>query len=230
MVLIGWFNRAIGCAGSLSNVTVLASLFMAAGCSSLPEFSSIEKRLALHGSSPLRIVGSDGLLMGDIRARIESQLLKDASASQRHLQIMQAASESPLVVGNSASILIDGPKAYDAIFKAISAAQHHIHIESFIFEELEFNQTLSELLIQKRSQGVAVRILYDSYGSKATPLAFFTKLREAQIEVCEFNPINPFRARASWLLNHRDHRKIVVVDGAVAFTGGINFQIGRAHV
>ena len=162
--------------------------------------------------------------MGDFRTRIENQVLKDSNATQRHLQIMQAASESPLVLGNTAAILIDGPKAYDAIFKAIESAKHHIHIESFIFEELEFTQTLSDLLIKKRAQGVAIRILYDSYGSKETPSSFFEKLQKHQILVCEFNPINPLRARGGWVLNHRDHRKIVVVDGLAAFTGGINFH------
>ena len=204
------------------------------GCSSLPDFSKLEQHLKLREAGPVQIIGSDGLLMGDFRTRIENQLLKDSNATQRHLQIMQAASESPLVLGNTAAILIDGPKAYDAIFKAIESAKHHIHIESFIFEELEFTQTLSDLLIKKRAQGVAIRILYDSYGSKETPSSFFEKLRKHQILVCEFNPINPLRARVGWVLNHRDHRKIVVVDGLAAFTGGINFhqvyQIGRAHV
>ena len=194
------------------------------GCSSLPEFSQLEQRLKLRETRSIQIIGSDGLLMGDLRTRIENQLIKDSSATQRHLEIMQAASESPLVLGNSATILIDGPKAYKAIFRAIESANHHIHIESFIFEELEFEQTLSALLIKKRAEGVDIRILYDSYGSKETPSAFFAKLRKDRILVCEFNPINPLRARAGWVLNHRDHRKIVVVDGRVAFTGGINFH------
>lgn len=204
--------------------SLATSVFLVTGCSSLPEFSNLEQRLRLRDTVPLEIVGKDGLLMGDVRARVEKQLLQGSSSSQRHLQIMQAASESPIVVGNTASILLDGPKAYDAIFTAILLAKHHIHIESFIFEELEFHQILSDLLIKKRAQGVAIRILYDSYGSKETPTEFFAKLREAKIEVCEFNPVNPFRARVGWALNHRDHRKIVVVDGLTAFTGGINFH------
>ena len=209
---------------ALAGFGLLGYAVLLTGCSSLPEFSQLEQRLKTRASNPIQIVGSDGLLMGEFRTRIENQLIKNTDLTQRHLQIMQAAGESPLVLGNSASILIDGPQAYAAIFEAIALAKHHIHIESFIFEELEFSQTLSDLLIKKRSEGVIVRILYDSFGSKETPLAFFNRLRDNQIAVCEFNPINPLRARNGWMLNHRDHRKIVVVDGVAAFTGGINFH------
>jgi cardiolipin synthase len=70
---------------------------------------------------------------------------------------------------------------------------------------------------------VEVSVLYDSVGSFATPAEFLERLRAAGIRACEFNPVNPFVARM-WRLNHRDHRKIVVVDGRVGFTGGINFH------
>jgi cardiolipin synthase len=73
-------------------------------------------------------------------------------------------------------------------------------------------------LIAKRQEGVAVNVIYDSYGSSATPADFFKRLRIAGINVVEFNPVNPIT------LSSRDHRKILVVDGATAIVGGINLS------
>ncbi len=196
-----------------------------AGCGMLPSYRDAEREALGRPSRPLTIVGPDGALMTEHRAMIEQRLrsMGEDGLLARHLHILEAVSAAPLVVGNATDILIDGPQAYDAILKAIDEARDHVHIESFIFEELDFGRRLSDLLIAKERSGVAVSILYDSVGSLSTPRAFFDRLREAGIRVCEFNPVNPLRARM-WRLNHRDHRKIVVVDGNMAFTGGINFH------
>ncbi len=195
------------------------------GCGMLPSYRDAEREALSRPSRALTIVGPEGELMTGHRAMIEQRLrsMGEEGLLARHLHIMEAVSAAPLVIGNATDILIDGPQAYDAILKAIDEARDHIHIESFIFEELDFGRRLSDLLIAKERSGVAVSILYDSVGSISTPRAFFDRLREAGVRVCEFNPVNPLRARM-WRLNHRDHRKIVVVDGDMAFTGGINFH------
>ena len=82
---------------------------------------------------------------------------------------------------------------------------------------------LSELLARKAREGVKVRVIYDSVGSRNTSSTFFASLEAGGVALCEFNPINPLRARLLFI-NNRDHRKILVVDGKVAFTGGINFD------
>ena len=71
---------------------------------------------------------------------------------------------------------------------------------------------------------VQVNVIYDSIGAVSTPKAFFERLTAGGIAVLEFNPINPLMARTEWLLNNRDHRKLLVVDGRVAFIGGINIS------
>jgi cardiolipin synthase len=159
------------------------------------------------------------------RAAIDAQLEAQGEhvVFGPHLRVVESINQAPLVPGNATRVLVDGPEAYAAIFAAIGAARDHIHIESFIFEELEFGQRLSDLLIAKQRAGVEVRILYDSIGSLSTPSAFFERLREHGICACEFNPVNPLRARLL-RVNHRDHRKIVIADGTIAFTGGINFH------
>lgn len=126
-----------------------------------------------------------------------------------------------LVSGNSAQLLVDGPQTYAAMLAAIAAARHHIHLETYI---LEPRPAFDVLLAAKRRQGVEVAILYDSVGSLGTAADYFEDLGDAGIAVCEFNPINPLKAAARWRLNRRDHRKLLEIDGTVAFTGGINIS------
>ncbi len=197
-----------------------------AGCGSLPRLEDVEDAAAARPATPLVIVGPDGLLGPEQRALIEQHLRSGRSDALlgKQLEVMQAVTTSPLVAGNATKILVDGPEAYTAILAAIEGARDHVHIESFIFEDLEVGRRLGDLLVAKQAAGVAVSVLYDSFGSKATPQAFFDRLRDAGVRTCEFNPLNPLRAMVAWRLNHRDHRKIVVVDGTAAFTGGINFH------
>ena len=108
----------------------------------------------------------------------------------------------------------------------------------FIFEDDEVGKRFSDLLIRKSAEGVQVNLIYDSFGSMNTPVAFFQRLRDAGVLVLEFNPVNPVKVLEGkdWSLIHRDHRKILVVDGATAFTGGVNISdvysgssVGRSH-
>ena len=178
-----------------------------------------------------RVVDRDGALMREHRTRIEADLATMATTAQdsflaRHGRILETINGMPARAGNRSRILLDGPQAWEAMFAAMQAARDHIHIESFIFEDLDFGTRLSELLIARQKAGVDVRVIYDSAGSLATAPALFEHLRANGVALCEFNPLNPLRLRLAsmWRLNHRDHRKIVIVDGRVAYTGGINFH------
>lgn len=133
-------------------------------------------------------------------------------------------SSMPLTTGNRVSVLIDGPNTYSAIESDLKAARHHIHLETFIYGADEIGRRFGELLAQKRKEGVAVRVLYDSIGSMDTPKDFFEQLRQQGVEVREFRPMNPVKNPKIWEIQNRDHRKIVVIDGKVGFTGGINID------
>jgi cardiolipin synthase A/B len=133
-------------------------------------------------------------------------------------------SSSPLMTGNRVGALIDGPQTYASIESDLKLARHHIHIETFIFGADDIGRRFGNLLAQKRAEGVEVRILYDSIGSMETPKSFFDELRAQGIEVREFRPINPVKNPRIWDMQNRDHRKIIVVDGNVGFTGGINID------
>lgn len=124
---------------------------------------------------------------------------------------------------NSVTLLMNGHEKFDDMFKAIRQARHHIHLEYFNFRNDSIASALFELLKQKAAEGVAVRALFDGFGNDSNnrPLKkkHLNPLREAGIEIYEFDPI-----RFPWV-NHvfsRDHRKIVVIDGAIAYTGGMN--------
>jgi len=137
---------------------------------------------------------------------------------------LQNVSGRPLVAGNKVTLLIDGPATYGAMLKAIREAKHNINIETFIFEDDEVGRLFAEEFLKKQAEGVQVNIIYDSVGSKNTPLAFFERLRESGINVLAFNPVNPLPVVGQLHLTQRDHRKILVVDGSIAFTGGVNIS------
>jgi cardiolipin synthase len=151
--------------------------------------------------------------------------LGDTDPLQRHFGMQQKLDGESLVFGNQTQLLQDGGQAFPAMFQAIRQAKDHINLEYFIFEDVAWDgQQLSDLLIDKQSHGVAVNIIYDAYGSQATPGALFDELRRAGVKVVEFNPFNPLAALAGHSPNDRDHRKIMVVDGRIGFTGGINLS------
>lgn len=150
----------------------------------------------------------------------------DSSVSDREvtdlLDAIRQEARAPITTGNAVRALIDGPQTLDAIGTAIEAAQHHIHLETYIFADDEVGREIAAQLVARRMAGVEVRILYDAIGSVSTPGQFFDDLRAMGIEVLEFRPINAENTLLPWKLNNRDHRKIIVVDGAIGFTGGIN--------
>lgn len=130
-----------------------------------------------------------------------------------------APPENPFVGGNQARLLVDGPQTHRAMFEAIAAARDHVNIETYILDGGDLGQKLRALLAEKVKRGVKVHVMYDAVGSIGTSKAYFQSLRDAGVAVCEFNPVQRVET-----VNHRNHRKITVVDGRVAFTGGINIS------
>ncbi|HKY01166.1 MAG TPA: phospholipase D-like domain-containing protein [Burkholderiales bacterium] len=183
---------------------------------------------AAAAQSPSELVIRDGerRLSGEEARRVYAQLAKegDTDLLSNHLRSALGTEGSPLVLGNSAKLLIDGPATHGAMFKAIEAARDHINLQSYILADDETGVRLRDILVRKRAQGVIVNVLYDSVGSMDTAKEYFQGLRDAGIATCEFNPVNPAKAKGDWRINSRNHRKILVVDGRVAFTGGINIS------
>ncbi len=124
---------------------------------------------------------------------------------------------------NSVALLMNGYEKFDDMFEAIRQARHHVHLEYFNFRNDSIASCLFDILKLKVKEGVKVRALFDGFGNDSNnrPLKkkHLVALREAGVEIYEFDPI-----RFPWV-NHvfcRDHRKIVVIDGTIAYTGGMN--------
>ena len=132
--------------------------------------------------------------------------------------------EQALIPGNKVSLLFDGPQTMDAMMASMASARTSINLETYIFDQDELGLKFADLLIAKQREGVRVNVIYDCAGTAGTPEAFFTRMRQAGIQLCPFHPLNPLKRVGRWKINHRDHRKILVVDGLVAFTGGANIS------
>ena len=144
---------------------------------------------------------------------------------ERHITVVESVTESPLTKGNKVTLLADGPGCLCRHVQSHTEnAKDHINLESYIIEDDEIGRKFADLLLQKQAEGVQVNVIYDSVGSMNTPASFFQRLRDGGIQVVGFNAINPLKAGGKWGLTHRDHRKILIVDGKVAIIGGINIS------
>ena len=119
------------------------------------------------------------------------------------------------------TLLEDGQATYPAMLAVIRSAKHHVHLETYIFDDDEVGRMFAAALVQRAKAGVKVRLVYDAFGSSKTPREFFERLAAGGVEVHAFNPVTPDRIL---MFNHRDHRKLTIVDGHVAFLGGINIS------
>ncbi len=127
---------------------------------------------------------------------------------------------SPLTANNSVKILVNGENKFPEVLKALKEAKNHIHLEYYIYEDDEIGREIEQVLIQKAKEGVAVRFIYDDFGSRSIRRTLARRLNENGVKAFPFLRIY-FIALAN-RLNYRNHRKIIVIDGKTAFVGGIN--------
>jgi len=204
------------------SVTVLS---LGGGCATLPKVSDAIDNASTQ--EPPQIQSSKGMLSPE-KSKVVMERLKQSVAPtdmlERYSAVIESVSGSPLTSGNKVTLLIDGAATYSAMFKAMENAKDHINMETYIIEDDETGRRFSDLLLKKQAEGVQVNLIYDSRGSFSTPAPFFQRLRDAGIQVIAFNPVNPLKARKSWRVAHPDHRKILIIDGKIAFTGGVNIS------
>lgn len=126
----------------------------------------------------------------------------------------------PFTSGNELELLIDGKKTFDSIFEAIREAEDYVCVNFYIVKNDRIGTRFQELLIKKARQGVRVWLLFDELGSHKLPRRYLRKLRDAGVQCSSFGTNRTWISRLQ--LNFRNHRKMVVVDGTVAFVGGLN--------
>ena len=208
--------------------SLLLFLLIVAGCATLPNVSETISEAPANGGPPQIESAKGPLSFKQSKALMNrlKQSVKGTDMLERYNTVIESVSQSPLTKGNRVTLLVNGPATYAAMFDAVRNARDHINIETFTMEDIEDERgnKFADLLLQKQQEGVQVNLIYDSVGSHTTPAAFFQRLRDGGIAVVEFNPVNPFKARGKWRLAKLDHRKIMIVDGHVAFTGGVNIS------
>lgn len=153
-----------------------------------------------------------------------SNQTEDPEAFDELLSIIGSLSDAPLYKDNHTDLLVDGPATYESMLVAIEGAQQFIHLETYIFADDAVGEKFARMLIHKQQSGVPVRIIYDSVGSMDSSPEFFDTMSEAGIGLIEFHKLNPVVGGNPFDANVRDHRKLLIVDGKIAFTGGVNFS------
>jgi cardiolipin synthase len=216
-----------------TETTIIIGALLTIGTALFSSCGAIPDANALLHANPLYVVdskfiGPEGPLTTRharlIIARLKEHQKIPSDILERHLAFEQAISGVPLVLGNKVTLLKNGAATYDAMLAAIRSAHNSVNIEMFEFSSGPIGQMFGDALIERQMHGVQVNLIYDSFGSIGTPNSFFDHLRQNGIAVLQYRPLNPFKAKLTWSLTHRSHRKMLIIDGSVAFVGGINIS------
>ncbi|MBZ2207005.1 cardiolipin synthase [Massilia soli] len=211
--------------------TSLAALVLGgsmAACASLPDSSEFNQTPVAKANPT--VATPKGRLQGKQAAALLKRRWATAAPDLKELAVLEeAATGVPLIAGNKVTLLFDGPATMRAMMEAAKGARNTINLETYIFDQDEIGLQFADILIEKQKQGVTVNVLYDSVGTIGTPKEFFDRMRAAGISLIAFNPVNPAKRLGKWELNNRDHRKVMIVDGRVAFTGGLNISSTYAN-
>ena len=154
----------------------------------------------------------------------QKSLLENTSAPKyrKLMTLIESVSGFPPTDQNAVTLLQDGQLTFHNIFKAMEMAEDYIYLQYYIFEEGELTTKLLWLLEKKVQEGVKVKLIYDGVGSYTLSNSYIKKLKKIGVEIYPFLPFRFGRFLSS--LNYRNHRKITVIDGKIAFSGGINIS------
>lgn len=156
--------------------------------------------------------------------KLEQSKLDGVTEADRELVMLGYNFGAYPCAGNDIKIYTDGKEKIEDLKKDLMAAKHTINIEYYIFAKDKVGREIMDILCKKARQGVDVKLIYDSIGSRKTPRRFFKKLKKAGGKVCEFFPPLFHIRLINLKLNYRNHRKIVVIDGKYGWTGGVNIR------
>ncbi|WP_298062420.1 cardiolipin synthase [uncultured Rikenella sp.] len=158
---------------------------------------------------------------------IDSFSNPEVTSNRQIITLLLNNNKSLLTTNNRLEVLNDGRQTFSSLINALKQAEFFIHLEYYIFENDMLGGQIAEILKEKASAGVEVRFIYDDVGSWNLKRSFIKSLREAGVQVHCFMPVV-----FPWLtskINYRNHRKIVVIDGKVGFTGGLNVADRYLH-
>jgi cardiolipin synthase A/B len=148
-------------------------------------------------------------------------LVPSARPADLALLLRYVEDERELITGNSVKLLRNGVETFPAWLSAIADARERISLEMYIFKDDAIGRRFADALIAAARRGVYVRVLYDFVGCRDTPATFFQRMRAGGVHTIAYHKYRFWRPRF-WTLIRRNHRKTLVCDGRVAFTGGLN--------
>ena len=190
--------------------------------------------LPIAGWVIYRLIGPLRLERRKLRRRLTRKLVEEATAAlweiehcapmhhrEQIARVAIAAGEAPPLRASALELYTEGQAKYRAVAEAIEAARHHVHLEYYIWENDHIGRRLRDQLAARAQAGIEVRLLVDDTGSIGARRRFFDPLVAAGAQVARFNPVSLLEIRRR-RADFRSHRKIIVCDGKVGFTGGIN--------
>jgi cardiolipin synthase len=223
------WRHMIAAARALLVPAAAIAFALASGCSSLPDVHRLVLDFRQFGKSPA-VVGTEGVLTQEKKEEVFSTLLDgraSADTIEENLGVSEIVGGAPVFWGNRATLLIDGNATYTHMLKAIEDARDHVNLEIYVIEDDDVGRSFADLLLKKRAEGVTINLIYDALGCRRTPGSFFDRLREGGVNTVAFNPVAIGKLWGPNAFYHRTHRKLLIVDGMFAFTGGVN--IGSAY-
>ncbi|HVM67666.1 MAG TPA: phospholipase D-like domain-containing protein [Acidimicrobiales bacterium] len=143
------------------------------------------------------------------------------AATARVRRTLEGVLGVPATEGNAIDVLRNGDEIFPALFDAVAGAQHTIDFLTYVYWRGRVGTELAHLFAGRAEQGVRVRVLLDGFGARPIDADLIALMEDAGVQVAWFRP--PRRLRP-WELNHRTHRKVLVVDEAVGFTGGVGIS------
>jgi cardiolipin synthase len=177
-------------------------------------------RTRFHGyvTRRQRIMEQASARLDPLEALNESEQAPEGAFAEVHTMARRLGTGG-FLSGNKLTLLVDGPATFDAMLTEIASAQRFILIQFYIFRDDDIGRKFQRALIERAGAGVSVYFLYDEVGSRL-PWGFMAAFDKAGVHYRRFDPGRKSGNRLQ--INFRNHRKIVVVDGAVAFVGGLN--------
>lgn len=133
------------------------------------------------------------------------------------VRTLEAHADAELVRGNRAHVLLNGDEIFPAMLTAIRGAKSTITFANFVYEKGDIARDMAAALAERCRAGVGVNVLLDAVGSKNMPKTYKTLMQKSGCHVASYHSLNPLSIKR---VNHRNHRRVLVVDGRVAFTGG----------
>ncbi|GHT89197.1 cardiolipin synthase [Bacteroidia bacterium] len=137
------------------------------------------------------------------------------------VRLLKSNNHSPVLYGSKVEIIFSGERMFEALLEDMEKATNHIHIEFFIFNNDETGKLFKTVLMKKALQGVKVRFIYDNIANWKVPRQFYYEMCEAGVQVASLMETR-YPLLQSSKINYRNHRKVVIIDGNIGYTGGMN--------